>query len=150
MLVSRGVLGALGTAAYYLTLPKLGAGKATLIGNTWVIWAALLAVPMLGELLTWRKLAGMLLALFGIAGKEKALAFGAPGIVAILLGITSALRGQGMLIDFRTTLAIVAWVVFGAVIQTRITSGWRGRQAAWMTVIGCAATFDVLGFYLVS
>jgi ABC-type uncharacterized transport system permease subunit len=70
--------------------------------------------------------------------------------VAILLGITSALRGQGMLIDFRTTLAIVAWVVFGAVIQTRITSGWRGRQAAWMTVIGCAATFAVLGFYLVS
>jgi drug/metabolite transporter (DMT)-like permease len=67
MLVSRGVLGALGTAAYYLTLPKLGAGKATLIGNTWVIWAALLAVPMLGELLTWRKVAGMLLAVFGIA-----------------------------------------------------------------------------------
>lgn len=67
MLVSRGVLGALGTAAYYLTLPKLGAGKATLIGNTWVIWAALLAVPLLGEGLTWRKIAGMLLAVFGIA-----------------------------------------------------------------------------------
>jgi drug/metabolite transporter (DMT)-like permease len=67
LLVSRGVLGALGTAAYYLTLPKLGAGKATLIGNTWVIWAALLAVPMLGEVLTLRKLAGMLLAVLGIA-----------------------------------------------------------------------------------
>jgi drug/metabolite transporter (DMT)-like permease len=67
MLVSRGVLGAFGTAAYYLTLPVLGAGKATLIGNTWTIWAALLAVPMLGEKLTPRKIIGMLLAIAGIA-----------------------------------------------------------------------------------
>jgi len=66
MLVSRGVLGALGTAAYYLTLPVLGVGKATLIGNTWVIWGALLAVPVLGEGLTPRKIAGMVLAVGGI------------------------------------------------------------------------------------
>jgi drug/metabolite transporter (DMT)-like permease len=67
MLVSRGVLGAFGTAAYYLTLPVLGAGKATLIGNTWTLWAALLAVPLLGERLTLRKLIGMILAIAGIA-----------------------------------------------------------------------------------
>ncbi len=67
MLVSRGVMGAFGTAAYYLTLPPLGAGKATLIGNTWVIWAAILAVPLLGESLTLRKIAGMALAIGGIA-----------------------------------------------------------------------------------
>lgn len=66
MLVSRGVLGAFGTAAYYMTLPILGAGKATLIGNTWVIWAALMAVPLLGETLTFRKMAGMILAIAGI------------------------------------------------------------------------------------
>ena len=66
LLVSRGVLGALGTAAYYLTLPQLGAGKATLIGNTWVIWAAIMAVPFLGEHLTPRKIVGTLLALGGI------------------------------------------------------------------------------------
>jgi drug/metabolite transporter (DMT)-like permease len=60
-------MGAFGTAAYYLTLPILGAGKATLIGNTWVIWAALLAVPLLGESLTLRKSFGMLLAIAGIA-----------------------------------------------------------------------------------
>jgi drug/metabolite transporter (DMT)-like permease len=66
LLISRGVLGALGTAAYYLTLPPLGAGKATLIGNTWVIWAAIMAVPLLGEHLTPRKIMGTLLALGGI------------------------------------------------------------------------------------
>jgi uncharacterized membrane protein YeiH len=38
------------------------------------------------------------LALFGIAGTEKALAFGAPGIVAILLGIVTGVAG-GILRD---------------------------------------------------
>lgn len=67
LLVTRGVIGALGTAAYYLTLPVLGAGKATLIGNTWAVWAALLAAFMLGERLTLRRLAGILLAVAGVA-----------------------------------------------------------------------------------
>lgn len=65
-LVARGVLGAFGTAAYYLTLPALGAGKATLIGNTWVIWSAILAVFVLGEHLTPRKVLGSMLAVLGI------------------------------------------------------------------------------------
>ncbi len=65
-LVARGILGALGTAAYYLTLPVLGAGKATLIGNTWVIWSSILAVFVLGELLTTRKIIGSAIAIFGI------------------------------------------------------------------------------------
>lgn len=67
MLVSRGVMGALGTAAYYVTLPVLGAGKATLIGNTWVIWSALLAACFLHEHLSLRKVGGIGLALGGIA-----------------------------------------------------------------------------------
>jgi drug/metabolite transporter (DMT)-like permease len=66
LLASRGILGALGTAAYYVTLPVLGAGKATLIGNTWVIWAAVMAVPFLGEHLTGRKIIGAVLALAGV------------------------------------------------------------------------------------
>ena len=67
LLVTRGVIGALGTAAYYVTLPLLGAGKATLIGNTWAVWAALLAAFLLGERLGLRRLAGILLAVAGVA-----------------------------------------------------------------------------------
>src|SRR5687768_3657677 len=62
LLISRGIMGAFGTAAYYMTLPVLGAGKATLIGNTWVIWSAMLAVIILGEHLTAKKILGTLLA----------------------------------------------------------------------------------------
>jgi drug/metabolite transporter (DMT)-like permease len=66
LLASRGVFGALGTAAYYTTIGPLGAGKATLIGNTWTVFAAIMAAFVLHERLGLVKLGGILLALFGL------------------------------------------------------------------------------------
>ncbi len=66
LLASRGVLGALGTAAYYMTIGPLGAGKSTLIGNTWCVFAAVLAAFVLKEKLGAMKIFGILLALFGL------------------------------------------------------------------------------------
>jgi uncharacterized membrane protein YeiH len=70
------------------------------------VWAALIAavvtfvaarfVHMPEKMLSIADAFG--LALFGIAGTEKALAFGAPGIVAILLGIVTGVAG-GILRD---------------------------------------------------
>jgi len=67
LLASRGVLGALGTAAYYTTIGPLGAGKATLIGNTWTVFAAIMAAFVLHERLGVVKLFGILLALSGLS-----------------------------------------------------------------------------------
>ena len=66
LLASRGVLGALGTAAYYHSIGPLGAGKSTLIGNTWCVWAAIMATTMLSERLGLMKLLGIVLALCGL------------------------------------------------------------------------------------
>ncbi len=66
LLASRGVLGALGTAAYYTTVGPLGPGKATLIGNTWCVFAAIMAAFVLHERLGVIKVLGILLALFGL------------------------------------------------------------------------------------
>ena len=66
MLAYRGLLGVLGTISYYLTVPELGAGKATLIGNTYVVIAALMAVWFLREKFSARKLAGNALAFLGL------------------------------------------------------------------------------------
>ena len=52
LLILRGLTGLLGTAAYYWTVPTLGAGTATLICNTYVIFASIIAVMALGEHLT--------------------------------------------------------------------------------------------------
>jgi len=66
LLASRGVLGAFATAAYYLSVGPLGAGKATLIGNTWCVWAAVMAAVMLHERLGWMKVLGIAIAIVGL------------------------------------------------------------------------------------
>lgn len=67
LLFWRGLTGVLGTAAYYWTVPSLGAGKATLICNTYAIFAAVIAALWLGETLPRRRLGWLCLALAGIA-----------------------------------------------------------------------------------
>jgi len=66
LLASRGIMGALGTAAYYFSIGPLGAGKATLIGNTWTAWSAILASVVLHERLSLVKSLGILIAIFGL------------------------------------------------------------------------------------
>ncbi len=65
-LILRGFLGVAGTAAYYWTINDLGAGKATLIGNTYVLFAAILAAIFLGERLSSAGVAWLLVAFCGI------------------------------------------------------------------------------------
>lgn len=67
LLASRGVLGGLGTAAYYTTVGPLGAGKATLIGNTWCVFGAIMAAFVLKEKLSASKVLGIVVALSGLS-----------------------------------------------------------------------------------
>ncbi len=66
LLILRGITGLLGTAAYYWTVPTLGAGMATLICNTYVIFATVIAVLALGEHLTPARFAWLAIAFAGI------------------------------------------------------------------------------------
>ncbi|MDF1825372.1 MAG: DMT family transporter [Verrucomicrobiales bacterium] len=66
LLILRGMTGLLGTAAYYWTVPALGAGMATLICNTYVIFASVIAVLALGEKLTPRRFVWLATAFVGI------------------------------------------------------------------------------------
>jgi drug/metabolite transporter (DMT)-like permease len=102
LLASRGVLGALGTAAYYTTIGPLGAGKATLIGNTWTIFAAIMAAFVLHERLGLVKLFGILLALAGLS----LLTGLAPGTIAQfghheLIALTGAVLAAAVVVVIR-------------------------------------------------
>ncbi len=66
LLASRGVMGAVATAAYYTSVGPLGAGKATLISNTWCVWAAIMAAIVLHERLRWMKVLGIVIAIIGL------------------------------------------------------------------------------------
>lgn len=87
------------------------------------------------------------LALFGIAGTEKALAFGAPGIVAILLGIVTGVAG-GILRDvlrgelpqvFQPDVNLYATAVFVGALVFVLLQKWlpvsESHRYIGMTVI---------------
>ena len=76
-LAERGLIGGLGVVAYYATVVHLGAGRATFINNTYVIWGALLAVLILREPLRRTVAVGGVAALVGLGLLTGAFATGA-------------------------------------------------------------------------
>lgn len=66
-LISRGLTGGVGVYLTYLAVVKIGAGRATFIGNTYVIWGTLSAVWVLGERLRPAIIFGSIAALGGLA-----------------------------------------------------------------------------------
>src|SRR4051812_23451695 len=65
-LIERGIAGGIGVYVTYLAVVKIGAGRATFIGNTYVIWGALLAAWLLKEKLRPAVLIGGVAAIAGI------------------------------------------------------------------------------------
>lgn len=66
-LVLRGLVGGAATFGLYHAIVHLGAGRAIFLSNTYVVIAALLAVPMLAEPLRVAPVAGAVAALVGLA-----------------------------------------------------------------------------------
>ncbi len=93
-LIARGVIGAITTVGFYQAIIYLGAGRATFINNTYVVWAALFAVWFLGEKLKPRLMMSCVATLVGLALLTKILSTGMnPGIydgIALLTAFGSA------------------------------------------------------------
>ena len=66
-LVERGLAGGFGVFISYLAIVKIGAGRATFINNTYVVWGALLAAWLLREMLRPAVVTGSIVALAGLA-----------------------------------------------------------------------------------
>jgi ABC-type uncharacterized transport system permease subunit len=67
--------------------------------------------------------------------------------VALLLGSARAVReGEGG-VKIAYALAVFSWVIYGAVLQARLTAGWRGRRAAILTVVGLIGVLVVVTQY---
>lgn len=95
-----------------------------------VVWTALIAASVTFVIVRFTHLPSRLLdvadafglALFGIAGTEKALAYGTPGIVAVLLGIVTGVAG-GILRD--VLRSEIPWV-FKAEVNFYATAVFAG------------------------
>ena len=100
-LIARGVVGALGVYIYYLTIVKLGAGRAAFINNTYVIMGALLAVLMLGERFRRSVALGGIFALTGLALLTNAFGTGAGISFYDWIAILGALGSSYVIVTIR-------------------------------------------------
>lgn len=125
LLASRGVLGAFGTAAYYLTIGPLGAGKATLIGNTWCVFAAIMAAFVLHEKLGLVKVLGISLAIAGLA----LLTGMTPGSL-VIFGMHEAIALGG------AVMAAMVVVVIRQLTRTETSATIFASQCLYALIIG--------------
>jgi drug/metabolite transporter (DMT)-like permease len=66
-LIERGLVGGFGVNGTYLTVVELGAGRAVLIGNTYVVFAAIMAAFWLNEKLRPSFAVGAVVTFLGLA-----------------------------------------------------------------------------------
>jgi cytochrome c-type biogenesis protein CcsB len=50
--------------------------------------------------------------------------------------------------DPKETWSFISWTIFAAYLHARATAGWRGRRAAWLSLLGLAAL--LFNFYVVN
>jgi drug/metabolite transporter (DMT)-like permease len=136
LVVTRGVVGGAAVAVYYVTIPALGAGRATFINNTYILWGALLAAIFLRERLQPRMLVALMVGLVGV-------------------GLLTGVSPQGW--DFsRADLLAVAGAVGSAIVVVVIRQLRHretiatifGSQCAWglaCTIVPAATGWEMPG-----
>lgn len=56
--------------------------------------------------------------------------------------------GNASSLQVQYLFAMASWLIYAAIIHTRVTLGWRGRRAAFMTLAGLLGLGAVLSSYL--
>lgn len=148
-LVERGLVGGLGVYLTYLSVVKLGAGRAVFINNTYVIWAALLAAWLLRERLRPAILGGGAAALAGLALLTNIFSRQShPGLYD-LVAIVSALGSAYVVVTIRqlhasehTSTIFAAQCVYGLLLCTGpAVATWPAlTPQAWLVMLLAAVT----------
>jgi drug/metabolite transporter (DMT)-like permease len=140
------------TAAFYYTIHALGAGKATLFGNAYVLFAALIAAVFLRERLSLARTSWLVLAFLGIAlltspglAQGRPLGLGFSEIVALSGAITS---GSAVVLIRRLTLRYsnatiyfsqCFWIGVTVIPFVLLRAGWPGWGGLVILILAGAA-----------
>lgn len=100
-LIERGVVGGLSVCGFYLTLPMLGAGRATFINNTYVVFGPLMAAIWLREPLRRPLVVGAVISVAGLALLTNVVGRGAEAGLWDLIAIGTALASAWVVITIR-------------------------------------------------
>jgi drug/metabolite transporter (DMT)-like permease len=154
LLVSRGAFGAASALMYFLAIERIPAGQATLLNNTFPIWAVLLSLVFLDERPTFHLGIALLIAVSGVF-----LVLGGDGLRLTLgtgqiLGIVSAITGGAAVTSMRKLRAtdnaptiFFAFALGGILAGLPFaTGGWPAAPGAWAAAlaVGAAAFFAQL------
>ena len=152
-LAGRGIVGGAGVYAFYLTVVHLGAGRATFINNTYVIFGALLAVGMLGEPFRMPLAIGSTAALTGLALLTNAFAAGSHTGLYDLIAVITALGSAYVVVTIRqlhatehTSTIFAAQCVYGLLLCA-IPAAFQFRAVsalAWI-MMSLAGVFASVG-----
>lgn len=66
--------------------------------------------------------------------------------LSLLLGSAQAMKTQDTL-HLSYIIASGSWLIYGGVLQARLTAGWRGRKAAWLTLVALVGVVSVVAQY---
>jgi len=144
LLVSRGAFGAAAALLYFLAIERIPAGEATLLNNTFPIWAVFLALVLLNERPTIHLAIGLALASAGVF-----LVLGGGGVrlrlgSGELLAIASAITGGAAVTSMRALRAtdnaptiFFAFTVGGVLVSLPYALGaWPTGWVPWVTALG--------------
>jgi ABC-type transport system involved in cytochrome c biogenesis permease subunit len=42
--------------------------------------------------------------------------------------------------DPKEILSLITWIIYAVLVHERLAVGWRGRRAAWLSILGFSAT----------
>ncbi len=150
LLVTRGVLGGVAVLLYFLALARIPAGEATLLNNTFPVFATVLSVYTLGERPTIHlalALVVVTLGVFLVVGPGSPLGMG----MGELAAIASALLGAGAVTSIRALRAtdnaptiFFAFCLGGLVVSAPFSAGpWPASGWLWAV----AVAVGVLSFF---
>jgi ABC-type uncharacterized transport system permease subunit len=71
------------------------------------------------------------------------------GVVTGALFVSRAGEGAALFLSGTQAMGLLTWLVFATVVILRLVGGWRGRRAAFGTIMGFACGVSVLAAYAV-
>jgi len=144
LLLTRGLFGGFAALLYFLAIARISAGEATLINNTFPIWAVLISILFLDERPTLHLLFGLLVASVGVflvlGGTSMTLRLGAGQGIALL----SAMAGGVAVTSIRALRAtdnaptiFFAFAVGGFLCSSPYAlHAWPPLGPAWLAAAG--------------
>lgn len=150
LLVARGALGAAAALLYFMSIQRISAGEATLLNNTFPIWAVLIAIVFLRERPTVHLAVALAVASAGVflvlGGGRATFRLGTGEVIGIASGVfggaaVTAIRALRATANVPAPTVFFAFSIAGIVAGLPSLAGpWTSSGVAWAAAVGVAGS----------